>query len=317
MPLSMVKMLSELYPDAWERLDRIHENDGKRSAWCWLTLKEAALYAASHNPDEKLYVRAVQLFVAAPWRHSKQIFAFDKTLENELIRNTDPADEIPTDVLMRLPYPSIYIQVSSTQIFGTVLDGFFVALSEDEEGPELVFLALGIGDKPGFSFQLYIRNGMTISESFRLLALKTRARENTAEYENAARTLLPLVLYLCADESDIRYHGKAGGEGAGDPPDKMKGAPIRDRFGEIRTWDVGYRIGPAIRKYRESGNDAEPGSAGSHSRKRPHIRRAHWHHYWRGPREGERQLIVRWLSPMYINASEKKSDIPAVIHPVH
>jgi hypothetical protein len=32
----------------------------------------------------------------------------------------------------------------------------------------------------------------------------------------------------------------------------------------------------------------------------PHVRRAHWHVYWTGPRDGERVAKVRWLSPILV-----------------
>ncbi|EMO24671.1 hypothetical protein LEP1GSC170_1243 [Leptospira interrogans serovar Bataviae str. HAI135] len=34
--------------------------------------------------------------------------------------------------------------------------------------------------------------------------------------------------------------------------------------------------------------------------KSPHIRRAHWHHFWAGSNE-ERKLILRWLPPIPVN----------------
>ena len=33
---------------------------------------------------------------------------------------------------------------------------------------------------------------------------------------------------------------------------------------------------------------------------RPHIRRAHWHHYWTGP--GRKSLEVRWIQPTLVLA---------------
>jgi len=32
---------------------------------------------------------------------------------------------------------------------------------------------------------------------------------------------------------------------------------------------------------------------------RPHIRRAHWHGYWTGPREGTQTFVYHWLPPAH------------------
>ena len=47
-------------------------------------------------------------------------------------------------------------------------------------------------------------------------------------------------------------------------------------------------------------------------KKRPHVRRAHWHHYWTGP--GRTVLEVRWLEPVFVMGTEEEID--TVIHEV-
>ena len=46
---------------------------------------------------------------------------------------------------------------------------------------------------------------------------------------------------------------------------------------------------------------------------RPHMRRAHYHHFWTGPHDGERKLIVRWLPPIPVNWKDD-TELPTVIH---
>jgi hypothetical protein len=38
----------------------------------------------------------------------------------------------------------------------------------------------------------------------------------------------------------------------------------------------------------------------------PHIRRAHWHNYWTGPRSDRhaRTIELHWLSPMLVGAGQ-------------
>ena len=37
---------------------------------------------------------------------------------------------------------------------------------------------------------------------------------------------------------------------------------------------------------------------------RPHVRRAHWHHYWVG--EGRTRLEVRWIEPTFVLPEGKR-----------
>ena len=65
------------------------------------------------------------------------------------------------------------------------------------------------------------------------------------------------------------------------------------------TWhDVGYRIGAELRSYKRAESVRGEHQGGT---VRPHMRRAHWHHYWTGPRNGERKLVLKWLAPTMVN----------------
>jgi len=68
-------------------------------------------------------------------------------------------------------------------------------------------------------------------------------------------------------------------------------APVR--------WDVAVRLGAAIRAGRARTESEE--AAERASGVRPHIRRAHWHLYWTGPRTSERVPRLHWLPPIPVN----------------
>lgn len=89
------------------------------------------------------------------------------------------------------------------------------------------------------------------------------------------------------------------------------------KYSEIRKWDVGIRIGTAIRQKSASVEKGESiKTASGHSSPRPHMRRGHWHHYWIGSRSvsEDRRLILKWLSPMAVAATPE--DTPIVIHEI-
>ena len=76
---------------------------------------------------------------------------------------------------------------------------------------------------------------------------------------------------------------------------------------------AGMRVGAAIRKgYAAEKKERE--TLGSHASKAPHVRRAHWHHYWTGARDSaERALVLKWIPPVFVGGSV--SDI-VTVHPV-
>ena len=112
-----------------------------------------------------------------------------------------------------------------------------------------------------------------------------------------ADEVLPLLLYLCSEQPDIPAHRppplqRSKTTGRLIPPD----AP--------QLWDVGVRIGAALRKSRQENRDRDQETAsGGTARKRPHMRAAHWHTYWTGPRKNDQQQQprIRWIPPLGVN----------------
>lgn len=92
-----------------------------------------------------------------------------------------------------------------------------------------------------------------------------------------------------------------------------------------KVLDAGYRVGAEIRNVREinvyknkteaneQNLDTLPSAAGS--KKTPHVRRAHWHHFWIGSEKaGNRKLVIRWLPPIAIGS--RVQDLSPVVHDV-
>ena len=83
-------------------------------------------------------------------------------------------------------------------------------------------------------------------------------------------------------------------------------------------WNVGVRLGAAIRNYQASeahDRNVEP----TGRTVRPHIRRAHWHGYWTGPRKepAQQRFIHRWIPPIPVNVAQTdEGELPAVIRDV-
>ena len=57
---------------------------------------------------------------------------------------------------------------------------------------------------------------------------------------------------------------------------------------------------------------------GAHSSPRPHVRAAHWHTFWVGPRSAnfpDRKPIIRWHPPIPIGMDWRR-ELPTNIHMV-
>ena len=91
------------------------------------------------------------------------------------------------------------------------------------------------------------------------------------------------TLYLCSQAAEIRDGG--GGKRVPAPPQPVKTKKGMRLFPPDRPmpWEVGYRLGAALRK-AWSAQEAASDTPGTHASPRPHIRRAHWHSYWVGSR---------------------------------
>ena len=93
---------------------------------------------------------------------------------------------------------------------------------------------------------------------------------------------------------------------------------IKNKYSEIRMWDVGIRYGKAIhaakqkyKKYiREHGGRGE--DLKDRKPVRPHVRRAHWHRYHVG--KGRQEIKTIWLAPTYVCGNGK--EIPVTIREV-
>jgi hypothetical protein len=252
------------------------------------------------------------LYAALVWMQTKTVYRFDPDLFKELSNSTED-DGIPTEILLRLPFKSVFVEVDIKMI-DQVANGFFAWLNYDPKlkAPEL---HLHFIDKSNNTLPLVLPlNGGSVSNSiksyFKRLIANTdntireisemRLSETGELVSDMATSAVNALLYLCADNTDLI----------------PRSSSRRDRPGHIpkehSTWDVGVRIGAALRKYRDAPAESTLSrTVEDRHAPRPHMRRAHWHHYWTGPRTGERKLILRWLHPVLVGTD---GDLPTVVH---
>jgi hypothetical protein len=248
------------------------------------------------------------------WRKGRGIYRYDPELADAVAQSDLPPD-IGTDMLFRLPEWAVYIEPGGA--LGANVLGFWVYLGWDgtEHYADLRFVLELAGDQDGgVHFEL-----MTVPLGYPSLTEAMAAALDNADVQAARigltkadldkmggefnwpmmeRAVL-LVLYLCTANADIA------------DPDRPNAKPRRamgSRASET-LWEVGYRIGTALRAARAA---AAEHHGGSHAAPAPHLRRAHYHTYWTGPLDGPRERVLKWLAPIPVGLG----DVEATFHDV-
>lgn len=231
----------------------------------------------------------------------RQVYRFDDTLAELLAGQTRDDLKMSTAALDKLPVDSFYILRRSAKRPHS--EGFFFSRADDtlyiadilDGGSDDVTFAVRLADDALISDVLeedyvseYGGEDLKLAEPH----IK-RLAEEIAEY-------MQFVIYLCAINAEIvpvtsrsvikRQAGQR--------------APATARTRSERA-DVGYKIGAAIRKAKDS-TVVYVGEHSKGSKKAPHIRRSHYHHYWIGGGD-DRELIVKWLDPIFVNGRERDS----------
>ena len=130
----------------------------------------------------------------------------------------------------------------------------------------------------------------------------------TYSRKQIAEVMLQLIGYLTCQNTEIKESQIS--------KKRYKKHPVnykpKDDISEFREFEVGVKIGKTIRKYQSETSNSETehksvGTSVSGNSKSPHIRGAHWHHYWTG--KGRTELVVHWIPPTFINKDKPAKNI--------
>ena len=322
-PLSLVRLWEKLDKDCYKQLDRCRAaKDEGQMQWpdyCLLPINAAFTFLVHVHglSDQEAAAGCAELTACWTWRQNKIIYAFDPDMAQALSSQAEDVadtDVLPADLLMHLPYPCIYIKAPGLLEH---MDGFWAWMDYDQnrEGAELriqwVFDTMD-GSVPQV---LHILPGATLREcvmdTLQTTLEHTREPVDISDPVGGARIILmaiQLVLYILSDNADIEDEPKPQLQVVSSRKPNTK---IQDKAGEITAKNVGVRIGAAFRRSR---GISSSGSTGTGSTKRPHMRRGHWHHYWRGPKDA-RELTLKWTAPTMIHSDAGAED-NVIVYPV-
>jgi len=274
----------------------------------------------------------IVLAVLGTWRMTQGIYRFDADVYREIV-DTPVSGDIPCSILQKMPEWCVYIPTTGLSASGEEIHGFFathewfagqqqemLCLMPDTANHCLVSLQLPLGNYP-----LSEALNRSLDER-RKMSLQLGGVQDTVAKEArfaamfpVANAALSLLLYLCSQAAE--YGGDR--RPANPQPKRVKNGLAR-YFPPDKptTWDVGVRMGAALRQaYAQAKSEGAPVSHGS---PRAHVRRAHWHGYHVGPMKtptgdpiapDQREFELQWLPPIPVNVTDL-DDLPATIRAV-
>lgn len=239
--------------------------------------------------------------IASEWkRQGMQVYEFDRDFTESILG--EKWVELLPDCIGNRPHDCFYMKLPcGEQNEGVVVNvvptgnilGFDPSLFPGLESGKGVYIGGDPKSKDGDRGRVAINTGsetfalcsFAISKTFDLMT------DDTPVEPYPADLVANGVAYLCSVNADI-------------VPSYIPVPGLRRNNAKRRSqaeWhDVGCRIGADLRAYSRSASRGEHNGGTV----RPHMRRAHWHHFWTGPRNGERKLVLRWLSPTMVGSSK-------------
>lgn len=339
-PLQVLQAISREYPGLWKNIDatRARHQKGSR-AWpdsCFIPTSQIRnlinrlfISHTNKNREQKILIETARISALAAWRSTQSIYRFDADVYEALL--STPMDSgFPLEALHHLPDWCVYIETPFLLFMGEIVYGAWIHIDFDST-TEMNYLCILIDAE----VQITIRVQLThepIEEQLKKIAAKYLAQREMYIFSKSKlliasvsllSTLISLALYICTQASEV----DGGAERLANPP------PPRRRGGEFRTlapnrvttWEVGVRMGAALRLARQHSATSEGGSEeGLRNSPRGHVRRAHWHKALTGPRKNkdgtvvptsQRKLKVRWQQPLAINVKDLGA-LPATVRAV-
>ena len=265
----------------------------------------------SENPED--YAAFWRTYVFGCWRMGLGIYKFDESVYPSLIDTLVP-DDLPTTVFMRLPEWCIYIdtpdfwpQKDDNSIFPSdrVL-GFWVGNNYSDGYCELMIIPLFENRGEFQPIILKLDKNLTVAQSLQSVYHENIGYDpfQATMIKSAIRPFLgaalSLILWVCSDDPDISKL-----KDRQPMPHQYAPQPIKSKKGfrfcppaAPTHYVLGARIGGEIRDGIEAHGK---NSGGEDQRRRAHIRRAHWHGYWKGKRDGQQVFDVRWIPPILVS----------------
>lgn len=244
-----------------------------------------------------------QLYLFGTWRNTLGIYRLD----DEIIKDSKAIpNDTPTSIFLNLPEWCVYLDIASARIAITQdgssshVKGFWAIYDLIDYGtqPHKVInfiIDIDSDDDMYLPLPLILDDDMTVQQSLAYIDDKIGDKGSN----ELIKGLLPYLLWLCVAEPEIMYRGEPLSRKDLDKPkyqtNKKTGVFIPPN--EPFIYEVGSRLGGEVRKYQQQLDKTEPSHT---SKKRPHIRRGHWHGYWHGTNQAK-EFKLKWQPAIFVN----------------
>ena len=236
--------------------------------------------------EKQIDTTAVNYQNVIAWAKTKQVYRFDENLWNTI--QTVEKVEVHCAVFQLLPFPTFWIDRNFE-------NGFVGCMVNHLDGE--LWLSFYRDDDITSYLKIYYPNttdGKTVEELLKEYDVPEWFLRNL-------RAALNAVIYLCTVEPDVKTTKIELPRTAAKPA--KKSAKQAGKKNILKVANVGENVGRIIREYEERERKTSASSGGTGGKgvaKSPHIRRAHYHSFWT-KQNGEKQLIVKFLSPIFVH----------------
>lgn len=350
-PNMYLDYLDCVFPGAFAQVDALKQEliknaPQKLPSWCFLPSSSSVhalsrslgISPAEFNDYSLELTQYPPIFSAlAAWRVTKGVYRFDSDIY-PYVADSSISSNVPVDSFYRMPEWCVYIETPSSKFMGKDAHGFWAYLDIDiidskqsRQFLMIVIDVLSLTESRPIPIGIDLSNGsieeciikyqesLPLSERSATGSFIANHNNDLSDKTEAVKALsdalkpyLSLLLYICSQEEEIEGDGGA----PSNPPRKKTVKGMRHVPAKVASeWKVGVRTGAALRlAYERSSKDT--GREVASRPARPHVRRAHWHGFWKGSkapgREDERVFELKWLPPIPVNVSDA-DNLPAVI----
>lgn len=334
-PLKLVRSLEKMSNGVYKRLEdaraRFIAEGYEWPEWCDMPINVASDFLVQEKglSGQEAANICAELTACYLWRKNKVVYWFDDILAQVLYaqsRDLKEQERLPVELLMKLPFPCVYIKAPDI-IKNT--DGFWAWMDYDvfKKGAELrmqwvsktydASIPLVLHILPEKSVMDCLRDTFSVIKEHFIDELKEMDFNDEAIQTIFEPTMIgvEMLLYLTAQNSEISEVRKKARQKQSDERITRSANEIRDQANEVMEYRVGVRMGREIHKAMQY-YESNPDSTSTGRKVAPHMRRGHWHHYWRGPKTGKRELVLHWTAPIMVNAKDGMIAKDVVVYPV-
>lgn len=289
-PQKIMEDVARLFPGAFSLFDLARSQRDKAGGWpdfCFVPGNASVSIAEATGKSTKPADIGMLQMVAA-WRQTQGIYRFHPSLLTELL-DTELTGDIPAELLKRMPEWCVYIEVNKEGLYGFFAEVF---IAKEEKKP---FLGLLLDSESGLHAVSILldgdlRNGIIKGSDL------GRINRPSERITSSFAGFISLLLFLCSEGPETRPTRDPARKHERPEVRAVPGKKPRTTPKKLEIWETGFSLGVALERASSSGV-----SCGT---VRPHVRRAHWHSFWVGPVDGDRELRIKWLPPIRVKMDD-------------